>query len=103
MFKMSSYFFEKFGNKKKSPSSVLLQVKMKKKKPPSLICFRENWPENQRINFMWPNCHFCATFGSSQLKRYLIEQLLMLNWFHTSCMILYILAKVLIVLSKKSN
>ena len=55
MFKMSSSFFEKFRNKiKKPPSSVLLQVKMKKKKPPSLICFRENWPENQRINFMWP-------------------------------------------------
>ena len=35
MFKMSS-FFEKFGNKKKPPSSVLLQVKMKKKSlPPS--------------------------------------------------------------------
>ena len=57
MFKMSSYFFEKFGNKKKPPSSVLLQVKMKKK-PPSLICFRENWPENQRINFMWPYTYF---------------------------------------------
>jgi hypothetical protein len=41
---------------------------VKKKMPPSRIKYCKNWPENQIINFIWPNISFFWTWNTILLK-----------------------------------